>query len=253
MRKFLRAVEKGKEARVARMVEADPTLLHRDRYEDHSPLAVAARHARSRVVQVLLQHMKGEGLDDWDESGNTALHYAAAQGLQHMAADLLKHGAQPMSTDQSGYLPLMCASASGHLPVVRMLVQHMGGRGLDERQGEGYDSYNHEGSTALHCAAYWGQAEVVRFLLFAGADPNVEDNEGNTPYIWVEEAQQKNLGQKPNQEDRDLTNGRARCMEVLQVRERSRRLYPPIRVIHHFHAHCLIHTSDVLSIMCVVS
>jgi ankyrin repeat protein len=174
---FLIAVEEGQEAEVLRMVEADPTLLQRDRYMDDNPLAVAARHEQVGVVRVLLQHMGGEGLDDWDEGGNTALHYAAAGGLQGMAADLLRHGAQPMSRDETGYVPLMCAAARGHLPVVQMLLQHMGGRGVDERNQGGNDPDNHEGKTALHCSAYWGQAEVVRFLLLAGADPSVKDKE----------------------------------------------------------------------------
>jgi ankyrin repeat protein len=38
-----------------------------------------------------------------------------------------------------------------------------------------------EGDTPLHNAAYWGNVDVVRLLLVYGADPTVKDKDGKTP------------------------------------------------------------------------
>ena len=38
-----------------------------------------------------------------------------------------------------------------------------------------------DGYTALHMAAYWGQSEMIKFLLSKGADINAVNNAGRTP------------------------------------------------------------------------
>lgn len=42
-----------------------------------------------------------------------------------------------------------------------------------------------DGRTALYCAARGGQAEVVRRLTAAGADPDVRNAAGDTPLLWA--------------------------------------------------------------------
>jgi hypothetical protein len=98
--------------------------------------------------------------------------------------------------------PLMCACDNGHLDVVKMLVQHMGGQGLDERSNRGV--------TALYWAAHGGIEEVVRFLLVSGADPRITDSEGRTPLDISEEREDI------SEEWRD---GRTRCVAVFKVSE----------------------------------
>ncbi len=41
---------------------------------------------------------------------------------------------------------------------------------------------NNEGSTPLHLAIQWQDAEILKLLLDAGADPLVKNNDGKTPY-----------------------------------------------------------------------
>ena len=43
------------------------------------------------------------------------------------------------------------------------------------------NAVNSDGRTALHCAARFAHAEVVRMLVDAGADVNAADNNGYTP------------------------------------------------------------------------
>jgi ankyrin repeat protein len=66
----------------------------------------------------------------------------------------------------------MSASGRGHLDVVRQLLQHTAGRGLDERDDLG--------RTALRWACGRGYVEVVRYLLLAGADCTIAASDGLT-------------------------------------------------------------------------
>jgi ankyrin repeat protein len=48
------------------------------------------------------------------------------------------------------------------------------------------------GRTALHMAAAWGQAGVVRLLLENGADPTIVDDEGMTPPMVARDGYRSN-------------------------------------------------------------
>jgi ankyrin repeat protein len=49
------------------------------------------------------------------------------------------------------------------------------------KRGAMIDNRDVFGQTALHCAAQFGQTEVMRLLLERGADPHVCDEDGRTP------------------------------------------------------------------------
>jgi ankyrin repeat protein len=66
----------------------------------------------------------------------------------------------------------------GHKDVVQALLRHMGGKGLDDS--------GQNGRTALHWAVERAQAEIVRILLVAGADPTAADDEHMTPRAHAE-------------------------------------------------------------------
>jgi ankyrin repeat protein len=160
-------------------------------FDDRTPLIYASANGHVGVVQTLVQHRGGEGLEERDWHGKTALHHAAGMGHEEIVAFLLGQGAVASLTDVEGVTPLMCGSGDGHLEVVEILLQHSGGQGLGDR--------DRDGCTALHYAASWGYDEVVSFLLVAGADPTVTDNEGRTPQTLAEFA------------------GHAGCVEVFEV------------------------------------
>jgi len=61
--------------------------------------------------------------------------------------------------------------ANGHASAIRRAVS----------QGMGPDTRNNSGETPLHVACYLGQADSVRVLLTAGADPYEKDDLGRTP------------------------------------------------------------------------
>jgi ankyrin repeat protein len=195
---IFRAAGEGNEGEVIRLLDADPTLLEREDDDGDRPLAVAALSGRLGVTTRLIE--RGANINATGAGGNTALHYAARRGYEEVVVLLLREGAQANTRDNDGMTPLMWACVNGHLGVVKMLVQHMGGQGLDN----GDDTRWRE----LHFAAYWGHEEVVRFLLLAGADPTITDSRGSTPRALAEQ----------NDYHQWIREARARCVAVFQVR-----------------------------------
>jgi ankyrin repeat protein len=193
------AAEGGNEEEVIRLLDADPLLLERvdDDYGDR-PLAWAASSGQLGVVTLLIE--RGANIDATGHDGKTALHCAAEGEAEEVVALLLDKGAHANSRDDDGFTPLMDACINDHLGMVKMLVQHMGGRGLGERSDLG--------STALHYAAYEGYEEVVTFLLLAGADPTIMNYEGRSPRALVQDHHHRE----------GVREGRAQCVAVFQVR-----------------------------------
>jgi ankyrin repeat protein len=154
-----------------------------------TPLLMAIGRGYIEVARMLLQHMEGEGLEEKDKQGRTAMHLAASDCAYDILAlnFLLEHGATANIKDCNGVTPLMNAALGGSLTGVQLLVQHVGEQGLQER--------DQEGRTVLHCAIggsatplgaisfyYDGTfSTMVQALLEAGADPSITDREGRTP------------------------------------------------------------------------
>jgi ankyrin repeat protein len=142
-----------------------------------TPLMLACEKGPVEVVQILLLLgvKEGQGLDERDEKGKTALHHAARRGNKRVVGLLLKKGAKASKKDKKSKTPLMLACSKGHLEVVEMLVE--------ARKGRGLEAMNHDGMTALHYAAYKGHKDIVTFLLSKGAQANASDEHGFTAFM----------------------------------------------------------------------
>lgn len=109
------------------------------------PLGLARR---PEIAALLLAH--GARVDAADESGQTALHWAAVHGDVAMLALLLAHGANANAAASHGYDAMMA------------------------------------GSTPLHAAVRFGAPlEAVRLLLDHRADPNARTTLGLTPIMFA--------------------------------------------------------------------
>jgi ankyrin repeat protein len=140
-----------------------------------TPLMEACGEGKVGLVREIVQHMGGQELEEADSRGRTALHWAASEGRNEVVAILLDKGAQAGIGDANDSTPLMKAASRGHLGVVRLLVQHTGGQGLD--------ATSIHGETALHWAVKRGHEAVMAFLLSQGAQATIADRCGMTPFM----------------------------------------------------------------------
>jgi ankyrin repeat protein len=168
-----------------------------------TPLLWASHKGRTGVVQMLVQHMGKQAVQETDNSGVTALHFAANGGHEETAAFLISQGAQCSSRAAQELTPLMVACEKGRLGVVRLLLHHKGPEALREMDASG--------KLPLHWACVKGHGEVVRALLIGGADPTITDNRGRTAHAIAEEEDGK-VGE-------DEKRSRAGCVAAFEVRK----------------------------------
>jgi ankyrin repeat protein len=140
-----------------------------------TPFTEASSEGHVGVARMLLEHMGVEDVDNPDNHGQTALHHAAGYGHEDMVVFLLSKGADATITSDEGVTPLMEASVEGHVGAARLLLEHMGGQGVNARDDEG--------KTALHHAALWGHEDMVTCLLSKGADATIATDKGLTPFM----------------------------------------------------------------------
>jgi ankyrin repeat protein len=162
---MFKAIESGDVDGVLRLLNADPTLLEKVAYGYWgTPLVHAAYWGQLALVKVLTA--KGANIHATSSTGGqTALHYAAREGREELVGFLLDNGARLGAQDAGGCTPLMLASMGGHARVVLLLLEHMGGQGLEAQSTQGL--------TALEVAMRCGHEEVVAHLLEHGARTDI--------------------------------------------------------------------------------
>eukprot|EP00960_Hanusia_phi_P056489 763293-Hanusia_phi.AAC.6 len=161
---------------------------------------------------------EGEGAEEdedmaWDDQGASRLHYAAMYGKEDKVNELLDKKFNPNVRDKDGLTPLHYACGEGHLGIVVILLQRGGDVFAKDKDGDGplhvavqerqeeicsyllrhkpevIDMPGAHGNTALHLLAAmdseWESLLVT--LLESGADPNVKNDDGETPVQLAKE------------------------------------------------------------------
>lgn len=138
------AIQRGHDE-VAAFLLSNGAEGHVTSVRDTTLLMDAASGGHLGAVKLLLHHTGGEGLEDQDDEGQTALSYAAQEGHEEVVDYLLSNEARADCRDELGVTPLLMAASHGYLGVVQTIVRHTGTQLLDDR--------DEEGLTALHHAA----------------------------------------------------------------------------------------------------
>lgn len=140
-------------------------------------LIFAAHDGYAQLVRsMLLSRDLGYGdlIDAADESGHTAMLYAAGQGFPEVATALLRGGADPDAPRQGkgglSLTPLMEGAGAGHREVVAALLQ----------ANATIDLRDDHGNTALMYAAHAGQLGPMQELLQRGAMRDLANKWGDT-------------------------------------------------------------------------
>ncbi|XP_048373040.1 protein phosphatase 1 regulatory subunit 12C isoform X5 [Sphaerodactylus townsendi] len=187
----------GAELEAAReMLSADPGAVNGTNADGISALHQACIDENMEVVEFLVKN--GADVNQADNEGWTPLHVAASCGYIEIAQYLLDHGANIAAVNSDGDVPLDIAEADNMEALLRSEITK---RGVDvevaKREEEEVmlrdarqwlnagkiadEPHPKTGATALHVAAAKGYVEVMRLLLQAGYDPNVQDKDGWTP------------------------------------------------------------------------
>lgn len=150
-------------------------------------MASDLRQAIARQQSGLLASLIAAGADLQApiEGGWTPLHLAAMEDFADGVRQLLAAGAPPQARSRGGDTPLHRAGpasqalllAAGADPLARnalgRLPLHVAARPTPALLAAGVDARDHAGMSALHVAAFDGDAAKLAWLLGQGADPRL--------------------------------------------------------------------------------
>ncbi|XP_010211776.1 PREDICTED: protein phosphatase 1 regulatory subunit 12B [Tinamus guttatus] len=148
------------------------------------------------MVKFLVEN--GANVNQQDNEGWTPLHAVASCGYLNIAEYLISHGANVAAVNSEGEVPSDIAEEAAMKDLLLEQVKKQGAdldlaRKEEEQQmlqdarqwlnsGRIEDvKQPRTGATALHVAAAKGYSEVMRLLIQAGFNLNVQDNDGWTP------------------------------------------------------------------------
>ncbi len=142
-----------------------------------TPLVMAAYRQEYGVFNKLLD--LGANVDITTKWG-TATHRLLSNKKYDMASALLNDQADIESLNEEGKTLLLVASASTHLPLVRLLLE----------KGANVNAQDENGATPLYTAIHRGNQEMATLLLKSGADASIASIWG-TPLFLAEKRQDK--------------------------------------------------------------
>lgn len=148
-----------------------------------TPLMVSADGGHSRIVRILLS--RGANVSIVDDDCRTALHFSVLHGHSDVAKLLIKAGADTEARDYGGLTSLHIAACFRRIEATEVLIK--AGADPETRCSEGFTPLHSAASprTLLHpgASSSSGQPEVMTLLIKAGADPNPRLPDGDTPLL----------------------------------------------------------------------
>ncbi|XP_076288079.1 protein fem-1 homolog CG6966 isoform X2 [Lasioglossum baleicum] len=142
-----------------------------------TPLVMACRNGHYDVAEYLIEkcganiEQSGSVVFDGDTIGGASpLWCASAAGHLALVKLLVKKGAQVNTPTLTRSTPLRAACFDGYFDIVKLLVNH----------GADIEIANLHGHTSLMIACFKGHINIVRYLLALKADVNRKSARGNT-------------------------------------------------------------------------
>ena len=125
------------------------------------------------MVQYLIEK-KNIDKDQPGQVKQTPLIYACSSGKLQIAEYLISIGANLNAKDINGCTPFHAAAFGGLLPIVKKFV---------EERKEDVDTVNFLGMTPLTLACTANRYSIAEYLITKGANINIMDDHGNTPFL----------------------------------------------------------------------
>lgn len=132
-----------------------------------TPLALAAQEGYERIVKLLIA--ADANVNTGNITGDTPLLLASQNGHTEIARSLLAAGADINRVNEEGTAPIVVAAERGHADIIALLMPSRAASA--GRKGPPSTPFL---SAALMAASLNGHSDVVRLLLNAGADINVQ-------------------------------------------------------------------------------
>ena len=137
-----------------------------------------------------------------NNTGGTALHIASGHENPKVVKLLLSHHTNAAAADfiinlpnSAGSTALHLASMHGTFEVVEFLLNHTNAINV-------INLPNHKGNTPLHMACiYNGNLDVIKLIVEAGANVNLQNKLGNTPIDLAIESQYTSVVEYLEKED----------------------------------------------------
>jgi ankyrin repeat protein len=193
-----------------------------------SALQTAVERGHVEIVKLLVDRLGPQALHQVDPRRGSLLHIALGalwmMSEEDMVMYLLSKGPWPTVRDKNRETALMCGARCASITVLRRLLEHTTGQGLNDRSTDG--------KTALHCAVVRDRPENVRALLLAGADPTIVDTRQRTPRMLTKQGMSRRRGAiHPSSEDvfkvhKCTTHAVLTCKGTVRALRRRRALFP---------------------------
>jgi len=218
---------------------ADPDSPNID---NQTALMVVAHTDNVKAADLLLRH--GAHVNATEKlRGQTALHFAAAEGQPDMVKELLRHHADPNARSTvernlrqvssepriqwrspGGFTPLLYAARQGCMPCVQELI----------RRGADPNLTDPDGISPLLIATENYHFDVAVYLMKQGADPNHWDWWGRTPLYAAVDLNTVPAGGRADKVSLDATtslNMIERLLDAGVNPNAQLKLFPPFRAI----------------------
>lgn len=180
-----KACTEGQMDEVERLLRAG---VEPDNYTDYvyggTALHYSCAKGHASVVRLLIKKEGEEMLMRRMKNGFTCLHLAAESGHAQVAKDIIaavtpaRRRELLLHRAENGMSCLHLAVIRAHLDVVKLLVQTSGQLLVS--------MLTKEGDTCLHFAARNGRVDILQLLLDAGAQKNLENDNGRTGLPFFE-------------------------------------------------------------------